>query len=282
MKSIIKYGIVALAALGLIITNQPKKCEAASKAALVNKIKAKTSERIKEVFYTDYDYDGSKEAFVITEKSKDNQTLWFSSQKEVKKISTAIIWAGKGQGICKVSNNQKLFLAEASGGGSGSWSHCFYVKNGKAIRVKKSSGGLTQVKGKDFVIYPSAFDLVVDSTGTSTGHTWKAYYLKWNGKKFVEYIGQKISLEALKKYKGADVYLNKVKKLGYKIGKIYYRKNGIINVNLSKSMEDGIEQQNITFTVKGNKVSLQVNYKKGKNIVEKSSYGGKYSAKGFY
>ena len=281
MKQIVKYVVIAIAALGLITTNQPKKCEAASKAALVNKIKAKTSERIKEVFYADYDYDGLKEAFIITEKSEDNQTLWFSSEKEVKKIATAIIWAGKGQGICKVSNNQKLFLAEGSAGGSGSWSYCFYVKNGKAIQVKKSSGGLTQVKGKDFVIYPSAFDLVVDSTGVSSGHTWKAYYLKWNGKKFVEYIGQKISLKALKKYKGADDYINKVKKLGYKIGKIYYRKNGIINVNLSKLIEDGVEQQNITFIVQSNKVFLQVNYKKGKNIVEKSSYGGKYSAKGF-
>lgn len=147
--------------------------------------------------------------------------------------------------------------------------------------MKKAGEGLGQIKGKDFVIHPSAFDLVVDSTGVSTGHTWKAYYLKWNGKKFVEYVGKKMSLGALKKYKGTNVYLKKVNNLGYKIGEIYYRKNGIINVNLSKAMQDGIEQQNIIFKVKGNKVSLQVNDKEGKNIVEKSSYGGKYNAKGF-
>lgn len=282
MKQIFKYVVFTIAVLCLITIGQPKRCGASDKVVLVNKIKAKTSEKIKDVFYTDYDYDGSKEAFIITEKSENEQTLWFSSKKGIKKIATAMIWTGKGKGICKVSSNQKLFLAEGSAGGSGSWSYCFYVKNGKAIQVKKSGEGLSQVKGKDFVIYPSAFDLVVDSTGDSTGHTWKAYYLKWNGKKFVEYIGRKISLGTLKKYKGADVYLTKVKKLGYKIGDIYYRKNGIINVNLIKAIEAGIEQQNITFIVQGIKVSLQVNYKKGKDIVEKSSYGGKYSVKGFY
>lgn len=281
MEKLVKSVVITIAALCLVTISQPKDCEASSKTLLTNKIKAKTSEEIKKVFYTDYDYDGSKEAFIITNRSDDAQTLWFSSPKEVKKIATAIIWTGKGRGICKVSKRQKLFLAEGSAGGSGSWSYCFYIKNGRAIQVKKAGEGLGQIKGKDFVIHPSAFDLVVDSTGVSTGHTWKAYYLKWNGKKFVEYVGKKMSLGALKKYKGANVYLKKVNNLGYKIREIYYRKNGIINVNLSKAMQDGIEQQNITFKVKGNKVSLQVNDKEGKNIVEKSSYGGRYNAKGF-
>lgn len=70
--------------------------------------------------------------------------------------------------------------------------------------------------------------------------------------------------------------------MGYKIGEIYYRKNGVINVNLIMEGEEGwIRYENITFNVKGSKISLKVNYKKGKNIIEKSSYGGRYSAKGF-
>ena len=68
---------------------------------------------------------------------------------------------------------------------------------------------MTHIKGKNFAIYPGAFDLMVDSTGMSVGHTWKAYYLKWNGKKFVEYTGKRITLTQLKKYDGASSILKK-------------------------------------------------------------------------
>lgn len=138
MEKLVKSVVITIAALCLVTISQPKDCEASSKMVLINKIKAKTSEEIKEVFYTDYDYDGSKEAFIITNRSDDAQTLWFSGPKEVKKIATAIIWTGKGRGICKVSKRQKLFLAEGSAGGSGSWSYCFCIKKWKGNTGEKS------------------------------------------------------------------------------------------------------------------------------------------------
>lgn len=285
MKRTNRYVIIAMAVLCCLVTvGKEKECEASGKTLIINKVKEKTSEKIREVFYTDYDCDGLKEAFIITGKSDEEKTIWFSGEKEVKKLTdlSVSVWTGKGNGICKVSKNQKLFLAEGSAGGSYSWSYCFYVKNGRAVSVKKTSEGLTHIKGKNFAIYPGAFDLMVDSAGTSVGHTWKAYYLKWNGKKFIEYTGKRITLAQLKKYAGASSILKKINKMGYKIGEIYYRKNGVINVNLIMEGEESwIRYENITFNVKGSKVSLKVNYKKGKNIVEKSSYGGRYSAKGF-
>ena len=168
-------------------------------------------------------------------------------------------------------------MFETGAYGSGSVSVCYYVKNGKVVRVKKAGEQLTQRSGKEFVVYQTAFDYNSDGTG----HTWKAYYLKWNGKKFVEYKGKKISLSKLKKYKGATKYIKQIKKLKYKIGKIYYRSNGIINMNLSIKSGGCTQYENITLKVTGKSVKLQVNDKTGKNIVDKSSYGGRYQAKGF-
>jgi hypothetical protein len=247
---------------------------------LEKKVAALTSDTIKEVYYTDYDSDGSKEAFIITEKSEDLQTVWFSSEKETKSLVSRWIRIGKGQGICKVSAKQKLFVAEGSGGGSGSWSYCYYVKQGRACQVKKSGNGLTQTSGKEFTIYPSYFDSNLWE-GNLTGHTYKAYYLHWTGTKFEQYAGKEISQNTVKKYAGGANYLKKIRKAGYKIDKIFYRGNGIININVSEHQDDyGTNYDNVTLKVKGKKVKLVVVYKEGKDIVRKSSYGGIYESKG--
>ncbi len=281
MKKWIYFGAVCLLLVVCFGINM-QKAEAYSENELVEKVKSKTSDTVDRVYCADYDYDGRKEAFIITKKSKEVQTLWFSGDQEVKKIATSIIWVNKtSQGICQVSPKQKLFVAEGSGGGSSSWSYCCYVKNGKAILVKRAGESLTHSSGKDFSIYQTAFDGMYDGE-LYLGHTWKEYYLRWTGTKFVEYEGKAISRKQLEQYKGADRYLKEAEKSGYRIGKIFYRKNGIINVNVSKKHAKGsdIDYDNFTLNVKGKKVSLRICNKNGKNVLGKSGFGGIYKAKG--
>ena len=52
-------------------------------------------------------------------------------------------------------------------------------------------------------------------------------------------------------------------------------------MNLSIKSGGCTQYENITLKVTGKSVKLQVNDKTGKNIVDKSSYGGRYQAKGF-
>lgn len=250
----------------------------AKEEVLRNKIQEKTSDKISAEYYDDYDGDGKKELFAVTGSKDGHNEIWYASNVQVKRIynDDLVVYKWASQ-ICKVSKKQKLILFEIGAFGSSSISLCYYVKNGKVIEVKKAGEGLTQRSGKEFMVHPSAFDYSSDGTG----HTWKAYYLKWNGKKFVEYKGKKITLSKLKKYKGAKKYIRQLKKLEYKIGSIYYRKNGIINVNLSIKSGEMLQYENVTFIVRKKKVTLKVINKKGKNIVEKSSYGGRYRAKGF-
>jgi len=253
--------------------------KAISKSELINKVEELTSETVKEVYYTDYDYDGTKEAFIITEEDEYSQTLWFSGENQVKKMINMMIHINERNGICKVSKNQKLFVAEGSGGGSDSWSYCYYVKNGKVHTVKKSGSGLTHVSGKNFTIYPGEFDFNY-MDGQWTGHTWKEYYVKWTGKKFKQYKGKRISQAMFKQYKGAGKYLKKIAKTGYKIETIFKRSNGIININVSRKGEYDITYDNVNFKISGKRVKLRINNKQGTDIVQKSGYGGIYKAVG--
>lgn len=244
-----------------------------TKDSLIQRIESYANGSVKESYYTDFDGDGSNELFATI----GDDEVWFANESMVKQIygHDAALYESTGE-ISKVSAKQKLMSFETEGYGSSSQSLCYYVKNGKPIRVAKAGEGLTHSHGKDFVVYMSAIDSR-KINGSGLIHTLKPYYIKWNGMKFVEYKGTRISQRAFKKYKNASGYLNKAKKLGYKIGTLFYRKNGIINVNLLK----GANRQNLTFKVKGKKVTLQVNDKNGKNIVRKSSYGGVYKASGF-
>lgn len=281
MKKYIHFGIICLL-LAICVGMNTQNAEAYSKNELVEKVKTKTSDPVKKVYYADYDCNGTREAFMITKKSKYEQALWFSSEQEVKKIASSIIWVD--QGICEVSPKQKLFVAEGSAGGSGSWSYCCYVKEGKAILVKRAGEGLTHSSGAEFLIYQSAFDGMYDGASKFyLGHTWKEYYLRWTGTKFVEYKGRVISRKQLEQYQGAKQYLKEVEKKGYRIGKIFYRKNGIINVNVSQkaAKSSDIDYDNFTLNVKGKKVSLRICNNKGKDVLEKSSFGGIYKARGF-
>lgn len=284
MKKYIYFGTICFLSVVCICINAVK-TEAYSKKDLVEKVKSRTSDAVDQVYDADYDHDGRREAFIITKKSEYDQTLWFSGDQEVKKIAASMIWVNKtSQGICQVSSKQKIFVAEGSGGGSGSWSYCCYVKNGKAILVKRAGEGLAHHSGNNFSIHQSAFDGMYDGTEKYyLGHTWKAYYLRWTGTKFVEYEGRKISRKQLEQYKGAGRYLSEVERLGYRIGKIFYRENGIINVNVSKkdAKSGDIDYDNFTLNVKNKKVSLRICNKKGKDIIERSGFEGIYKAKGF-
>jgi hypothetical protein len=64
-----------------------------------------------------------------------------------------------------------------------------------------------------------------------TGHTYKRYYLYWTGTGFKEYGGVAISENKLSEYAGASEFLALIRQNGGRITEIYYRANGIININ---------------------------------------------------
>ena len=187
------------------------------------------------VYFGDYDNDGKFEMFAfVADKGGDKENLtadlYYVNYKGASCIQSGKSYYLGSFGMCKLSN-ATIFKTEEGYGGSGSISHAWVVKDGsKAFKVENTAENLSLVDGDEFLIHPSAYDYASDGTG----HTWKTYYLHWNGKAFEEYGGIKITPQDLCKAKGGKEILEKIKNGGNTLGDIFYRGNGIVNINYQK------------------------------------------------
>lgn len=227
-KQAVAFLLAMVMTVGAVPASQPDlSAQAATKSDSKEALMAKWTDNpnVLYSYYADYDGDGKKEIFAITGESEQNpDTIYFSSIKWAGKLNKELGYAyiESGKHICKISGKAKLFVMEFGAGGSGSHSVCYYVKNGKPYQTaNKFLEGLMQLKGKDFAIHPSAFDGNKDDNGIYTGHTWKRYWIKWNGKKFVEYKGKNISQKTLEKYKNGTQILKKNKEIRLFCGENY-------------------------------------------------------------
>lgn len=265
----------------------------ASEEELISSIEAQSGEPVFKYWYDDFDNDGNKELFAAVGNEETATTLWFSGEKTTVNFSTpGFVYCDERfspEGICTINAEQKLFVIEAGGGGSGSNSMCFYVNNGIPVPAPMCGENLRQTEGTEFTINPSAFDKnVLD--GTECGHTWKKYYLHWTGTEFTEYVGQEMSLKELERFEGGLDVIQQAEAKGYFVGTIFYRDNGIINVNLysedySTIGRDGRPDRyndNITLEVKNDAVSLVVVNHDAERWIEKYSYGGVYESAGLF
>lgn len=239
---------------------------------------------VKKVYYLDYDCNGRKEAFLLSGKKPENpemlddttNTLWFGycdndtvyvekiakdismySPKVLKLKSASFFCAGE---FCATSTPQTM-----------------YQVDGKSVKAIFQGDMINGYKGDSFTSVHSTYDRDL-TEGISTGHTWKPYYFYYKNGKVYQYKAKKISVKKLKEYKGGEKYFKQIKKTGAKIASVYYRRNGLIHVNVEWHSEkyQSTSYENVTVQVKGDKVSLVVIYPKGKSIIEKSSYGGRY------
>lgn len=252
-----------------------------SETSLMKKISKKTDKKIIKGYYADYDNDGHKELFALAGEYGGHIELWYASEK-----MTNCVWKEdefdtffniKQKSICKISSKQQIFVMIFSYGGTSSFSKCYFVENGQAKEVDLGFERLEQISGKDFVIYQSAYDGMYSSTLNGyVGHTWKPYYLQWYGRGFKEYTAKTISQKQFKNYQNADRILNQIKKAGYTVSSIYLRSNNIININVFEDIDTGKVFGNVTLKISKGKVSVVEHNKDGKDIVEKSSYGGIY------
>lgn len=151
--------------------------------------------------------------------------------------------------------DQALFVAENGAYGSGSESFAWAI--GKDINRTKQIFNtgmcLTYIEGNDFVTHDSTFDN--STTGSAIdgiGHTWKPYYLFWNGSDFSEYGGIEITEEQFLQTDNGKTFIDRIKSEGGIVGKIFYRSNNIININyytVDESLSE-YERSNKNITLK--------------------------------
>ena len=254
---------------------------------LLAAISGLSGETIQKYWAEDFDGDGNKEVFAAVGEDERNLTLWFSSRFAAEMLPvTGSVYArdyDNPEGVCYINNDQKLFVIESGGFGSGSTSNCYYVEDGHVKTVENAGEGLRQAKGMQFYIYPGAFDAVKYCNDDYTlGHTYKRYYLEWTGSGFGEYTGTEISQAELESYTGASDILSQARSEGYSIGTIYKRDNGIINVNLFMETASDIKYENLTLEIDDNTVNLVVVNNGGTNWIERYSFNGIYESSGYY
>ena len=236
-----------------------------SESALLDRLTAASGARRFSLFeYGDYDCDGVHEAFALLPESDwDNEDegyrgeLWFVSPKQCARIRKSDSYLTMG----KVGMGPMLFTAEVWYGGSGSTSVVWGVRQSQTVEVlgEQFEGISAGDMPNEFYMYPSAFDMSSDGTG----HTWKRYYFFLDGLELKEYGGLKITRGQLEAVDGAEAILKKAESEGWTIGDIYYRSNGIINVN----MHDDMWNDNLTLRVDSGTV-----------VDTQDRYGGVYRA----
>ena len=257
-----------------------------AKSVLLKKVKKITSRPIQTVYYADFDADGKKELFAVSNNSN-NGELYFASIKQVKRIlktdSHIHIYNEKTP---KVSKKQTLFSVEIGTGGAWADFACYYVKAGKVYGKvygkKQNLIGLEQKSGSYFTISESALDGGRSKSGIWGFHTFKPYYLKWTGTRFVEYKGKLITKNDIKKYSNGKSVLTQISSAGYIVDKIYRRSNGIININVHKSDSNYTYYDNVNLKISSKSLKLILNNKNADNIVSKSTWGGIYKASVLY
>jgi len=233
-----------------------------SEAGLRAMLEAKVTQPILAFEYDDYDGDGVFEAFAFVGEEQQPDVdesymgeIWFVSARGAEKIEAC---ANGYWGLINVyAFGKNKFAVLNHYATTGGLVNIWGVKNGKPHREKISGigGGFTQLDGNSFTLYHSTYDF--DETGgVSTGHTWKNYWFFWDGRAFHEYGGVNITEAQLRKCDGAAEVLDAIVEKGETIGGIFYRGNGIINVNHSKRHESGRSNYFTTLLLHGTSVTV--------------------------
>ena len=259
---------------------------------LLKVFKEKTGNLTTSDFCTyDYDKDGKYEAFALVGDEDDfgafTGTLYFVTDKSVETVlEDGVFWPYSGD-LRMLRFNDCGFYLIGEYYTTGDVTYVFGVKNGKWYEHPFSRQGMSlrQVdQTNEMTITLSEYDGMKDKqSGYYSAHTWKTYYMYWNGD-FVEYGGLKISEKDLLAYKNAGTYVDQIKSQGYTIDSIYYRANGIININYSIENDTFIDYENLTLVLK-DKAVTPLNIYNDPNVtfktaadLSKASYGGTYKA----
>jgi len=202
-------------------------------------LEAKVSEQILDFKYDDYDGDGVFEAFAFVgeeqglgEYKSYIGEIWFIGADGTEKLESNEHGYWGLINVYTFGKNKFAVLNKyaATGGYVSVWS----VHSGgpRHENISNAGGGLKQIDDRNFTLWHSTYDFDV-TDGIWTGHTWKDYWFYWDEQfeTFKEYGGAKITETQLRRCNGAAAVLNAIQEEGDAIGDIFYRGNGIINVN---------------------------------------------------
>jgi hypothetical protein len=254
-----------------------------------------SSEEVKYGLVEDFDKDGSFEGFFFTGGSPDEEffnacdgTVWFASDREAKELYSGSIYTEKDEMFRIMDCMDRKFILFDEAYTTSLVSFVYYVDGSVAKESVISRIGDIDKKAdpENLILTLSAYDSSLsyeegDDPGLGwSGHTWKPYYYFYDegSGDFREYGGTKISEAELADIVGFDL-VKEISDAGFKTDDIFRRKNGIINVNYSRTEKSDImtdiEYHNVTYNEKTG--SFFDVWDAGEKTWQNSDYGGIYA-----
>ena len=233
-----------------------RKAEASLRAALSAQAKAP----VEQFVCDDFDGDGQYEAFALAggvasgAQAEDSYAgeLWYVSAAGAKQLNESA-WYIHAPKVFSFGK-QKLVVFEESFA-TGTLDHVWGVQDGKSAEQFISRRGQDiSVMGNEVTLYQNVIDSgTVDSA--PAGRTVKPYWFYWDASTHCirEYGGIRVTEAQARKIQDIAYVLNDAAMAKYEIMKIWYRANGILNVDFA-TPENTF--QYATFRISGDSATL--------------------------
>ena len=232
----------------------------------------------------DFNKDGNEEAYIFVKESADSSletykgSLWFVTYDGSSLVTDDkdIDW-GKVDGVLDFKD--KVYFYMDAKYTTAIISHIWEVSEGVPTEAEVSRlGGIVSQDGNDFSIEVGTYDAYeshYDDQVSMMGHTWKPYYFYYDKatQSIKEYAAASVDVDDLNNIFGENI-LDKIEGYSGEIYEVMYRNNGILNINLSRPDDEGVNYSNINYDCKTHRFVGAYGNDSGK--FEDSDFGGIY------
>ena len=233
---------------------------------LLNDIKAFADKNIVEYECDDFNGDGSKEMFAIVGDGYAGSAMVFADHKGCGYVSDDLGLSGDNDDCLSVEtvNGRAFLLFNTTMGNASRCGILSVFDDGYRvltlnISVSQGDGFLAEngrlTKFDDYTLCVTVDRYNSTTFGddrTGPGHTWIPYYFYWdeNSAAFREYGGIDVTEESFANVKGSADILDFISGNGYEIREIFYRENGVVNLNVYKDgFDDPSARENYIITL---------------------------------
>jgi len=236
------------------------------------------------VFCSDFDLNGSNEAFIfvyLLGDTQDDETGWFlegdyyfANEDGTEKLpdSQTGMWSDMGR-IADMGARKYFIISEQYGTGANSIE--FSIYDGKLMMDDMSYMGYLYTDDDDYLkIVSSVYDNTYDKENKMfLGHTWKDYYCYYDKENdcLTEYGGSEIEVSKLNETCNYDI-TGELSELEAYLLSAYYRPNGIININYFIDGDYDMEFRNASYDM--NNLRFLAGWGLGETDFAKSDQGG--------
>jgi hypothetical protein len=198
------------------------------------------------VLYDDFDGDGANEMFTSATLHT-STAFWFIKGEDVMLLATTPYGIVEEPTILE-HKSQKFAIFKTFYDVSKTSDYMFGLRDGSPYETNISKMMIEGTNNYDEVL---VIHSTMDATLDETGRTWKPYYFYMTSAGvFIEYGGKETNLESIYTLQGAKELFETYLPEDAKITTIYYRANGIININYITMNELNKRDSNQTLTLR--------------------------------